>query len=159
LKDHPMDPNKKLAIPVKLSIGAENDFRYDATMDFVSNTVDQATGTVAVQATAKNEDLKLYPGLFVRVKVNVRALKDAILVREDAVGRDIGGDFVWIVKPDNTAEKRYVKLGTLVENQRVVQSGVAANEAYVAQGMQRVRDRAKLTPRAPEEVAATQPAQ
>jgi RND family efflux transporter MFP subunit len=159
LKEQPVNPSRKTSIPVKLSIGTENGFRYDATLDFVSNTLDQATGTVAVQATAKNEDFKLYPGLFVRVKVDMAPFKNAILVREDAVGRDIGGDFIWIVKPDNTAEKRYVKLGTLVGNVRVVQSGLAANETYVAQGMQRVRDRAKLAPKAAEqEVASTQPA-
>jgi len=74
---------------------------------------------------------------------------------------DIGGDYVWVIKSDNTAEKRYVKLGTLVEQWRVVQSGLAADETYVLQGIQRVRDRAKVTPKAPTTavaaVAATQP--
>lgn len=153
-----IDRSKKPAYPVKVSIGDANDFRNDATLDFVSNTVDQATGTVTVQATAKNTDLKLYPGLFVRVKLDLAPIPNAIMIAEDAVSRDIGGDFVWVIKSDNTAEKRYIKLGALVEKLRVVQSGLAADETYVVQGIQRVRDRAKVTPKAAGETPTSQPA-
>lgn len=158
LKEHPVNPQNRLAVPVKIAVGTENDFRSDATLDFVSNTLDQSTGTVAVQATVKNTDLKLYPGLFVRVKVNLSALKDAILVREDAVGRDIGGDYVWVIKPDNTAERRYLKLGLRLDNTRVVQAGMTAGETYVMQGMQRVRDGAKVTPKSADASASAKDA-
>jgi membrane fusion protein, multidrug efflux system len=158
LQKRGMDPNRKTAIPVKLSLGNENDFRYDAVLDFVSNVLDQSTGTVVVQATAKNPDLKLYPGMFVRVKLDLPPLPKAILVSEASLSRDIGGDYVWVIKPDNTAEKRYVKVGTLVDQFRVVQSGLAADETYVVQGVQRVRDRSKVTPQPAGDAPTTNPA-
>jgi multidrug efflux system membrane fusion protein len=159
LREHPIQPGKPLSMPVKLSIGTENDFRYDATLDFVSNTLDPATGTIAARATAKNPDLKLFPGLFVRVKVDLSPLKAALLVQQQALGRDIGGDFVWAIKPDNTAEKRYVKLGPVIENKRVVQSGLSPDETYVVQGTQRVRDRGKVTPKSETAASTTAPAE
>jgi RND family efflux transporter MFP subunit len=158
LQKRGMDRNRMPAVPVKVSLGEENDFRYEATLDFVSNTLDQATGTITVQATAKNPDLKLFPGMFVRVKLDLDPLPNAILIVESSVSRDIGGDYIWVIKPDNTAEKRYVKLGTLVEQYRVVRSGLAADETYVIQGIQRVRDRAKVTPQAAGKAATTKPA-
>lgn len=158
LRKKGLDKEGKPAVPVKVSLGDENDFRYDAMLDFASNTNDQATGTLPVRATAKNPDFKLYPGLFVRVKLNLDPLPNAIVVTESAISRDIGGDFVWVIQPDNTAEKRYIKMGPLVEKLRVVQSGLKADETYVVQGIQRVRERAKVTPEAAGDAAATQPA-
>lgn len=157
LKKNPIQPGKKLAKPVKVSIGDENDFRFDATLNFVSNTFEQATGTIAAQAEVANKDLKLYPGLFVRVKVEIDPLPGAVLVNQDAVGRDIGGSFVWVIKQDDTAEKRYLKLGAEWEKQVIVASGLESGERYVVQGMQRVRDRAKVTTKLAGEGPATRP--
>jgi RND family efflux transporter MFP subunit len=145
-----------LSIPVKISIGTQDDFRYDAVLDFASNTVSQATGTIPVRATAKNSDLQLYPGLFVRVKMNEQPVNNAIVVPEMATGRDIGGDFVWVIGADNTAEKRYIKTGAVVPGGKIVESGLKPDETFVVKGLLRVRDRGKVTPTM--EAPATAPA-
>jgi len=146
---------KEISVPAKVSIGTEDDFRYDAVLDFVSNTVSQSTGTIPVRATAKNAALQLYPGLFVRIKMDEQPLKAAIVVPEVAVSRDIGGDFVWVIGADNTAGKRYIKTGPVVAGGKVVESGLKPEETFVVKGLLRVRDRSKVTPTT--ELPATAP--
>lgn len=136
----------QLNIPVKVAIGTQEDFKYEAVLDFASNTVSQATGTIPVRATAKNGDQQLYPGLFVRIKMNEQPVQGAIVVPEMATGRDIGGDFVWVISADNTAEKRYIKTGAVVPGGKVVESGLKPDETFVVKGLLRVRDRGKVTP-------------
>lgn len=136
----------QLSIPAKIAIGTQEDFKYDAVLDFASNTVSQATGTIPVRATAKNADGQLYPGLFVRIKMNEQPVQGAIVVPEMATGRDIGGDYVWVISADNTAEKRYIKTGAVVPGGKVVESGLKPDETFVVKGLLRVRDRGKVTP-------------
>ncbi len=134
--------------PVQLSLGAENDFCFNAVMDFVSNTLDSSTGAISARATAANKDLKLYPGLFVRVKITGKTQGNAVLIREDSLSRDIGGSYVWVIKSDNSAEKRYVKLGAVYDdNMRLIVSGLSGQETYVIDGTQRCRERSKVTPK------------
>lgn len=144
--------------PVQLSLGAENDFSYSATMDFISNTLDSSTGAIPARATADNKDLKLYPGLFVRVKIVGKSQPGTILVQESAISRDIGGPYVWIIKADNTAEKRYIKIGWVYEDTlREVITGLTTQDRYVVEGIQRCRERGLVTPR-PAGAAASRPA-
>ena len=77
----------------------------------LDNQVDPATGTIKLKATFPNAGLKLWPGGFVNVRMLVRTEQGAITVPTAAVQRGPQGPYVFVIKPDDTAERRPVKLG------------------------------------------------
>ena len=65
---------------------------------------------------------------------------------ERAIGTDLGGKFVYVVGSDNVVEQRYVELGRLDEQMRVILSGLEANERIIVNGIQRARPGMPVTP-------------
>ena len=108
------------------------------------NQVDPATGTVKLKAQFDNADGALFPNQFVNVRMKLDTLRDAVVIPAAAVQRGSQGLFVYIVRGDNTVGQRPVKLGP-AEGQRVaVLEGVAAGDAIVVDGMDRLRPGASV---------------
>ncbi len=124
-------------------------------IEFLDNTVQNASGTVNLRATLSNPDHHFWPGQFVDVKLLLATHKDAVLIPNQAVQISQKGPFVYVVKPDSTAELRPVNLGQRQGDDVVVTKGVAANEQVVVTGQLLVRPAGKVRV-APD--AAAQPA-
>lgn len=103
-------------------------------LSFVDNTVDAGTGTVKLRATLDNPDHLLWPGQFVRVRLILSVLKNAVLVPTAAVQISAKGPFVYVVMPDRKAELRLVKTGQPHDELVVVHEGVKAGERVVTLG-------------------------
>ena len=72
----------------------------------IDNQIDQTTSTIRLKAEFPNEDERLWPGEFVRIRILITTNKDAVTVPPVAVQRGPDGFYVWVVKPDNTVEQR-----------------------------------------------------
>jgi multidrug efflux system membrane fusion protein len=107
-------------------------------LGFVDNTVDTATGTVLLKATFANPAEELWPGQFVNVTLRLATQPAALLVPAHAVQTGQSGRYVYVVKPDGTAELRAVEVGTTVAEEVVVTSGLAAGEHVVTEGALRL---------------------
>jgi len=107
--------------------------------------VDPATGTVLRRGVFENGNQNLSPGLFVRIRAPLGAAQRRIVVEDRSLGSDQRGDFVLVVKPDNTVEYRSVKLVVSMNGLRVVE-GVQQNEWIVVNGLQRARPGATVDP-------------
>jgi len=131
------DPQKRPPV----FLGRQNDqgYPFAGTIDFVDNEIDPDTGTILVRGTFPNPDLKLTPGMFVRLRVPQQVRSDAILVEERAIGTDMSGKYVLVVGKDNLVELRHVELGPLEEGLRVIQSGLTPADTYIVDGTQRAR--------------------
>ncbi len=116
----------------------EDDFSHRGIIDSMENTVDTSTGTAVLKATFPNKQ-GLRPGTFVRLRVPLDPLENAILVQERAIGTDLGGKFVLVVDAEGLAQRRYVELGPLVGQRRVILKGLNAEERYIIKGLQRAR--------------------
>jgi len=125
----------------------DDDYPFTGPIDYVSNTVDAATGTIQVRAVLPNEDMNLFPGLFVRVRIPMGVLENAILIREEALGTDLGGRYVYIVGEGNVVEQRYVELGPVEPDGMVpIIEGLDGSETYIVDGMLRARPGMPVTP-------------
>jgi membrane fusion protein, multidrug efflux system len=110
----------------------------------VDNVVDPATGTVKLRAQFANEDSALFPNQFVNVRMKLDTLRDAIVIPSSAVQRGAQGFFVYVVKPDQTVMVRAVQPGT-VDGQRIaITAGLAPGEVVVIDGMDRLREGARV---------------
>ncbi|HEY2168717.1 MAG TPA: efflux RND transporter periplasmic adaptor subunit [Candidatus Angelobacter sp.] len=113
-------------------------------IEFLDNTVQNGSGTVNLRATISNPDRHFWPGQFVDVKLVLTTEKAAVLVPSEATQISQQGTFVYVVKPDDTAELRPVKLGQRQGEQVVVTEGLAANERVVLAGQMLVRPGGKV---------------
>lgn len=105
----------------------------------VNNTVDQTTGTIKLKASFGNEQYKLWPGDFVDCKVMVDRRNDGLTVPSAAVHHGPKGDFVWVIKPDNIAELRLVRVRQALGGTSLVEGNLQASENVVLDGYQRLR--------------------
>jgi RND family efflux transporter MFP subunit len=118
----------------------ESGFPHQGIVDYIDNEVDMGTGTVDVRLRLSNEDDKFFPGLFVRVKVPGEDIENAVLVKEAAIGSDLGGKYVLVVGDNNIVSLNYVTLGLPQADGHVhVLSGLEGNETYIVNGILRAR--------------------
>ena len=129
----------KEPIPALLGLGNEDGFPHEGLIDYVDNRVDSATSTLEIRGTFPNADRSLFPGLFARIRISGETIEDAVLVREEAIGTDLGGKFVMTVDDRNVVGVARVELGQIEDGYRVVLSGLEAGQRYVVEGMQRAR--------------------
>jgi multidrug efflux system membrane fusion protein len=103
-------------------------------LTFVDNSVQTETGQVTLRATLPNPGHRFWPGRFVNVRLMLGTITGAVLVPANAAQMSAAGSYVYVVKPDSTAEQRTVSLGQRQGELVVVQSGVAAGEKVVING-------------------------
>jgi len=107
-------------------------------MSFIDNLVDNTTGTIKLKAVFPNADRSLWPGQFVNVVMTLRTLHDVTVIPSEAIQSGQQGQFVFVLKPDQTVENRPVKPGQTVENMIVVESGIAPGETVITDGQMRL---------------------
>lgn len=110
----------------------------------IDNQIDITTGTVKLKAEFKNADDALFPNQFVNVRMKVRTLKDALTIPASAIQQGNRGAFVYVVEPDGTASVRVVKVGDRTAATLVILDGIKAGERVVLEGIDRLREGAKV---------------
>jgi RND family efflux transporter MFP subunit len=144
-------PNRELSV----SLSGETGFSHAGRMDYIDNTVDAATGTIQVRGVLPNEEGRLFPGLFVRIRVPAKSQPGSILVEERAIGTDLGGKYVLVVNDKNIVEQQPVEIGALVEGgMRVITEGLSPGERYIVNGLQRARPGLPVKPQMEEATPA-----
>jgi membrane fusion protein, multidrug efflux system len=133
----------KLKAAVRLPSDADSTAR-SGRVEFLDNAVQTGTGTVNLRATISNSDHHFWPGQFVDVKLVLSTEKGAVLVPNQAAQISQRGPFVYVVKSDDTAELRPVKLGQRQGDQVVVTEGIAPNERVVVAGQMLIRPGGKV---------------
>ncbi|MBL8512326.1 MAG: MdtA/MuxA family multidrug efflux RND transporter periplasmic adaptor subunit [Betaproteobacteria bacterium] len=115
----------------------------------VDNQIDTATGTIKLKAQFPNPDGLLFPNQFVNVRMAVDSRKDAIVIPLAAIQRGNQGTIVYVVNADKTISTRPVKMGITENDLVAIESGVAAGEVVVTDGIDRLREGAKVEVTAP----------
>jgi multidrug efflux system membrane fusion protein len=114
-------------------------------LDAVNNEVDPASGTIKLKARFDNKDHKLWPGLFVQVRVVAKTEPAALALPSMAVQHGPNGLFVWFVNPDMTVRVRPVKIEAIQGDRTIVASGLAAGDRVVVAGQYRLADGVHVT--------------
>jgi len=112
----------------------------------VDNQIDTATGTVKLKAEFPNADGRLFPNQFVNVRLLVDTLHQATLVPTSAVQRGTKGQYVFLVGPADQVALRLIEAGPGEGDLTSVRAGLAPGDRVVVDGVDRLRDGAKITP-------------
>jgi multidrug efflux system membrane fusion protein len=141
-------------IPAYVELGNETDFPHEGYVDFVDNRLDPSTGTVRARVVLKNWNPNLItPGFFVRTRVAGATPYRAALIADKVISSQQGLKYAFVVKPDNTVERRTLETGTMFEGKRIVKSGLKDGEKVVSTRLQLIQPGMKVTP-IPEEPPA-----
>jgi multidrug efflux system membrane fusion protein len=107
-------------------------------LTFVDNNVDNTTGTIKLKGTFPNGDHRLWPGQFSTVSLRLAEEEKATVVPSQAVQTGASGDFIFVVKSDNTAESRPVKVARQIGGESVISSGITPGDTVVTDGQLRL---------------------
>jgi multidrug efflux system membrane fusion protein len=131
------------ALDVAVTLSDEEQEPVHGKLTFIDNTVDPDNRTIHLRATFANPDRRLWPGQYVRVLLTIAQEPNSILVPSQAVQTAQEGQFVYVVKADQTVEARTITARRAVENEAVVE-GVKPGDVVVTDGQLRLVPGAKV---------------
>lgn len=145
-KDEGTHPHKPAE--VQLQLADEKDFPHPGVIDFADNRINTDTGTISIRGVFEDKSNLLGPGMFVRLRFPGSRPYAAVLVPQESIGTDQGQKFVFVVKPDGTADYRRVDPGALQDDGwRVVKGNIQAGENVIVEGLMKARPGEKVTPK------------
>lgn len=139
------DSNRKWDPYVKITLPDGTLYPDSGLVDFADPKIDPSTGTFSVRAEMPNPDHTLLPGEFTRVKLLMDVREQAIIVPSKAVEVEKGAAFVYIVRPDNIVERRFIETGPEIGNRIIIERGLAAGEMIVVEGYHKLRHGDRVT--------------
>ncbi len=119
---------------ITVTLADNTQYPYKGLVDFAEPQVDPRTGTFSVRAEMPNPGHVLLPGQFTQVRLLLEVREDAVTVPLKAVIIEKGGAYIYVVRKNNTVEKRFIELGPEQDNMVVVERGLAAGEQIVVEG-------------------------
>jgi len=142
-------------LPVKILLEDGSTYSHQGKLAFSEVTVDPSTGSYALRVVVPNPDDVLLPGMYVRAVVGDGQRQTAILVPQQGVARDSKGNTsVMLAGKDGKAEQRPVVVSQAIGNKWLVESGLAAGDKVIVEGLQKIRPGVPVQPTE----AGTQPA-
>lgn len=131
-------------VPVTLKLIDENDFVHTGKIDFVDNVINQSTGTIRGRALFDNHEGIFTPGMFGRLRVPGSPPYTALLVPDAAIGSEQIRKYVLVVDDAGMVSQKYVTLGQLDGNLRVIKDGLVATDRVIVNGLMRARPGIKV---------------
>lgn len=113
-------------------------------LTLIDNTIDQATGTLRLKATFTNEDERLWPGEFVNVRLVLNIRRGVPTVPAQTVQDGPTGHYAYVIKDDNTVERRQVEVAVVQDGLAVVSKGLSPGEKIVVEGQYRLTQGARV---------------
>lgn len=139
----PNDPLRFLTITDADDPGRQ----WKGQLDYTSPNVDLQTGTVNIRAIIENPHQELLSGMYVKLHVPYRNVRDALLIPEASIGTNQTGRFVYVVGRDNRIELKQVKVGVLeADGMREIISGIRRDDRYVVDALISVRPGMEVKP-------------
>lgn len=115
----------------------------------LDNQIDASTGTVRLKALFPNEDHGLFPNQFVNVKMLTEVQESATLIPTSAIQLSGQARFVFVVKADDTVERRTITVGRVEGEKTAVIDGIKPGETVVTEGLDRLQNGSKVAGRTP----------
>jgi RND family efflux transporter MFP subunit len=131
---------------VALRLIDEPDYLHEGRMDFVDNVIDRTSGTIRGRAVFANRNGTFTPGMFGRLRVPASPVYAALLVPDAAIGTEQARKYLLVVDGENVVRQKYVTLGQVSDNLRVIKDGLAPEDRVIVNGLMRARPGQKVTP-------------
>src|SRR5438105_8119849 len=145
-------------IPAFVELGNETDFPHEGVIDFVDNRLDPGTGTIRARIVLKNWNPSfITPGFFTRVRVAGPTHYRAAIIPDKVISSQQGVKYAFVVKPDNTIERRTLETASTFEGKRIVKDGLKDGEKVVSTRLQLLQPGMPVKPIPEQETPPAQP--
>ncbi|CAM2069075.1 Efflux RND transporter periplasmic adaptor subunit [Sulfidibacter corallicola] len=131
--------NRQETLPVRLTLGEDNETFYRGELVAFDNRIDTRSGTIRARALFANADGLLVPGMYAGVRVGEATEEEVLLVDDRAVGTNQDQKFVMVVDPNGLVTYREVRLGRFIDGRRLVLDGLKSGDRVMVNSLQRVR--------------------
>lgn len=128
-------------------LGAYEDFTgevFQGNLFMIDNSVDPKTGMITMRALFENTKRELWPGQFIRTRLILTSLPNAVIVPYTALQLTQSGPVIFVVKSDLTVEQRSVTLGQREDDKIIILKGIKEGETIVTEGQLNLLDGAKV---------------
>jgi len=113
-------------------------------LSFIDNHVDTSTGTIALEGTFDNANERLWPGEFVNARLILTIRHNAVTVPETTVMTGPDGNYVYVIRPDSTVQRRDVQVASRQDGIAVIGKGLAAGDHVVVAGQYRLANNMRV---------------
>ena len=137
---------REAKIPIYAQLANEQGFPHEGYLDFADNRLDPETGTLRMRAVFKSWDPLLKAGMFARVRIASGPKEPAVLIPDEVISSQQGVKYVYVVKPDQTVERRNLETGLLHDGKRIIRGGLKPGEQVVSTRLQMLRPGMKVMP-------------
>jgi len=144
--DDVQENNKKAPLVVRASSGDGKKELAQGKLTLIDNMIDQATGTIHLKARFDNDDERLWPGEFVNLRLILSTHKGVATVPQQTVQVGPNGYYAYVIKPDNTVERRAVEVASMQDGLAVISKGLTPGEKVVVDGQYRLTEGARVNP-------------
>ncbi len=138
------DSTRSWQSTVTITLPDNSVYPYKGLVDFAEPQVDPKTGTFSVRAEMSNPEHVLLPGQFTKVKLLLDVRENATVVPQKALIIEKGGAYIYVMRKDSTAEKRFIELGPEFGNNTVVERGLIPGENIVVEGYHKLSPGVKM---------------
>lgn len=128
-------------------LAAYEDFKeevFEGKLFMIDNSVNSDTGMISLRAVFSNEKKELWPGQFIRTRLVLDTIKDAVVIPYTAVQLTQQGPVVFVIKEDGTVEQRKVALGQREDENVIISQGLKPEEKLVLEGQLNLYNGAKV---------------
>ena len=146
--DDIQENNKKAPLIVRASSGDGKKELAQGKLTLIDNMIDQATGTIHLKARFDNDDERLWPGEFVNLRLILSTHKGVATVPQQTVQVGPNGYYAYVIKPDNTVERRAVEVASMQDGLADISKGLTPGEKVVVDGQYRLTEGARVNPTA-----------
>jgi multidrug efflux system membrane fusion protein len=144
--DDIQENNKQAPLVVRASSGDGKKELAQGKLTLIDNMIDQATGTIHLKARFDNDDERLWPGEFVNLRLILSTRKGVATVPQQTVQVGPNGYYAYVIKPDNTVERRAVEVASMQDGLAVISKGLTPGEKVVVDGQYRLTEGARVNP-------------
>ena len=121
-------------------------------LDYRSASIESGTNSIELRGVFGNPGDVLRPNRYVRVRLQVDEVSDAVIIPKTAIGTgaEPNSTVVYVLDDENRAEQRRVELGPMSDQGRIILSGLAPGDRLVTDGLLKVRPGAPVDPQDPQ---------
>jgi RND family efflux transporter MFP subunit len=142
----------ELAQSVEITSNALPGQVFEGLVSYRAQYIDPASGTLAIEATVKNPNFVLLPGMFVQVTQVIDPNRKLLVIPSISLQTDIGGEFVYLVKDKHmvgdklyaTVVQRKIESELVANNLTAIKKGIKAGDWIISSGQQKLHDGAQI---------------
>ncbi|MHB9013325.1 MAG: efflux RND transporter periplasmic adaptor subunit [Ignavibacteriaceae bacterium] len=139
-------PDVSKILEIRVTADALPNIVYKATIKKISEAVDLSTRTMAVEVDINNFNNQLKPGMFATITLVMEKKDNVLILPNQVVLNNDTGNFIFVVNPDNTVHRRYIKVGIQQDNKDEILSGITEQDKIVFVGQSLIKDNMKVKP-------------